>query len=45
MEYLRLVGGGSGSGSSNLGGNQILLIRAGVVAVIIFVVYLVFRRK
>ena len=45
LEYLRLVAGGSGNGSSNLGDTQLFLVRAGVVAVIIFVVFMVFRRK
>ena len=45
MEYLRLVAGGSGSGSANMGDTQLFLIRAGVVAVIVFVVFMVFKRK
>jgi hypothetical protein len=45
LEYLRLVGGGSGSESAAVGDTQILLVRVGVVAAMIVVVYLVFRRK
>jgi hypothetical protein len=45
LEYLRLVGGGSGSGSATFGDTQILLVRVGIVAAIIVVVYLIVRRK
>jgi hypothetical protein len=45
IEYLRLVAGGSGSGFATFGDTQILVVRVGVVAAIIIVVYLVFRRK
>jgi len=45
MEYLRLVAGGSANGSANLGDTQLILIRAGVVAVVIVVVFIVFKRR
>jgi hypothetical protein len=45
LEYVRLIAGGSRSDSANLGDTQLLLVRAGVVAAILLLLYLVFRRK